>query len=113
MRFVIDQQLPPALLGWLRARGHDAEHVRDIGLRDAEDAEIWRYALGLGAAIVTKDGDFATERSRLALGPTIVWLRIGNSTTPELLDWLDEAWPGIESALLSGVSVTEVRHGMD
>ena len=113
MKLVIDQQLPPALLGWLDARGHDAEHVRNIGLRDAEDAEIWRYAVGVGAAIVTKDGDFAKERARLALGPTIVWLRIGNSTTPELLNWLDDAWPGIESALRSGMSVIEVRHGMD
>ncbi|MGK6317981.1 DUF5615 family PIN-like protein [Sphingomonas sp. DT-204] len=27
MRFLIDAQLPPALCGWLRERGHEAIHV--------------------------------------------------------------------------------------
>jgi Domain of unknown function (DUF5615) len=33
--------------------------VREIGLREANDAEIWRYALQQQAAIITKDEDFA------------------------------------------------------
>jgi predicted nuclease of predicted toxin-antitoxin system len=28
MKFLVDAQLPPALCGWLEARGHEAEHVR-------------------------------------------------------------------------------------
>ena len=32
MRFLVDQQLPPALARFLAAGGHLAEHVSDIGL---------------------------------------------------------------------------------
>ena len=44
MRFVVDAQLPPALAYLLAAHGHQAEHVADIGLRDADDSPIWTYA---------------------------------------------------------------------
>jgi predicted nuclease of predicted toxin-antitoxin system len=32
MKFLIDAQLPPALCEWLRARGHEADHVADLGM---------------------------------------------------------------------------------
>ena len=59
MRFVVDAQLPPALARRLEALGHRAEHVADLGLTSASDNEIRDYAAGVGAAIVTKDEDFA------------------------------------------------------
>ena len=45
MKFVVDAQLPPALARLLREVGCDAFAVREIGLREANDAEIWRYAV--------------------------------------------------------------------
>lgn len=109
MKFLVDQKLPPALTAWLQARGHEAEHVRNIGLRDAEDPDIWRHAMDVGAVILSKDEDFAARRSHSAGGPQIVWLRIGNSTTPELLAWLTRSWSAVESALKNGRAVIEVR----
>ncbi|MCU0796295.1 MAG: DUF5615 family PIN-like protein [Akkermansiaceae bacterium] len=53
MRFVVDAQLPPALARLLTAHGHQAEHVADIGLRDADDSPIWLYALQQQAIIIT------------------------------------------------------------
>jgi predicted nuclease of predicted toxin-antitoxin system len=41
MRFIVDAQLPPQLAAWLRARGHAAFALRDIGLRDAGDTDVW------------------------------------------------------------------------
>jgi predicted nuclease of predicted toxin-antitoxin system len=55
--FVVDQQLPHALCKWLTDRGHEAEHVRNIGLRDARDSVIWRHAVDVGAIVTTKDED--------------------------------------------------------
>jgi predicted nuclease of predicted toxin-antitoxin system len=57
MRFLVDAQLPPALAAWIRQRGHEAQAVRELGLRDAEDEEIWTHAIELDAIIVTKDAD--------------------------------------------------------
>ena len=59
MTFLIDAQLPPALADWLILQGHIAQHVDEIGLRNADDVEIWNHALVSGAIIITKDEDFA------------------------------------------------------
>ena len=64
MTFLIDAQLPPALVRWLHEAGHEATHVEDIGLREAEDNAIWTYALESGAVIVTKDEDFAARSNQ-------------------------------------------------
>jgi predicted nuclease of predicted toxin-antitoxin system len=32
LRFLVDQQLPPAMAAWLREQGFDAKHVREIDL---------------------------------------------------------------------------------
>ncbi|MBL8552379.1 MAG: DUF5615 family PIN-like protein [Hyphomonadaceae bacterium] len=108
MNFVIDQQLPPALVDWLIGKGHQAAHVYFLGLGEAEDADIWAYAQANAAIIVTKDPDFAERRSRVSAGPTILWLRSGNSTTPTLLAIMDGAWPSVEPSLVGG-AVVEVR----
>ena len=55
MRFLVDAQLPPALARALSERGHLAEHVADVGLISAADAEILRYAIKHDAVLITKD----------------------------------------------------------
>jgi predicted nuclease of predicted toxin-antitoxin system len=42
--FLIDAQLPPALASWLIQQGHAAQHVDDLGLRNADDIVIWNHA---------------------------------------------------------------------
>ena len=44
MRFLIDNNLAPALAIGLREEGHDAIHVRDYGLESADDEEIFERA---------------------------------------------------------------------
>ncbi len=109
MKFVIDQQLPPARADWLRARGHDAEHVFLLGMSEWDDGLIWDWAIANGAIIVTKDSDFANRRRASAAGPVLLWLRVGNTTTPALLHRLDEQWADIEASLLAERMIVEVR----
>jgi predicted nuclease of predicted toxin-antitoxin system len=109
MKFLIDQQLPPTLCAWLRERGHEAEHVRDIGLREAPDSDIWRRAVATGAFILTKDEDFASRRKTVSEGPVIVWLRCGNVSTPALVELLTREWSTIASELDQATPVIEVR----
>ena len=41
----LDAQLSPRVAGWIRETlGHDAKALRDIGLRDDEDEEIFQRA---------------------------------------------------------------------
>ena len=59
MKFLVDAQLPPALAQWLREAGYDAQAVREVGLREADDGGIWRHAQAQGRVIVTKDENFS------------------------------------------------------
>jgi predicted nuclease of predicted toxin-antitoxin system len=102
MRFLIDAQLPPAIAQWLTEAGHEAEHLTDVGLRDAEDGVVWAHALRTGAAILSKDEDFADRSIRAAGGPVIVWLRVGNASNRALRAWLDPRLPTILEALATG-----------
>lgn len=109
MKLIVDAQLPPSLATALRQAGHDAVAVREIGLRDAKDSEIWQYALQNHAAILTKDEDFA-ERSLCSPNPPIViWLRIGNATNASLRSWLLPLLPAITQRLRAGDTLIEVR----
>ena len=109
MRFVIDAQLPPALARSLVGRGHYAEHVIDIGLRDADDSAIWRHAMEKQAILVTKDEDFPHRLHQGGSGPVVLWLRIGNSSRKALLKWFEPLLPQIEILIQQGEQLIEVR----
>lgn len=108
MRFIVDAQLPPALARYLASQGFDAEHVFDLGMNAAEDGEIWKYALNAGAAIITKDEDFAVRSTMIERGPTIVWIRIGNASKQALLNWFGPMLPAIEQAVTAGERLIEI-----
>ena len=107
MRFLIDAQLPPALAGWLRERGHEAEHVADIGMIAASDREIANYAQSNGSVLITKDEEFTTLRlpARFAL----LWVRCGNTTKQALFEWLQPRWSEVERLLADGEEFIELR----
>ena len=60
MNFVVDANLSPRLAEFLRDAGHDAVHVRDIGIRAASDDEIIDYAISTDRIVISHDTDFGT-----------------------------------------------------
>ena len=89
MRVWVDAQLPPTICGWLSQRYElDAVAVRDLGLRDAEDQEIFDAAREAGVAILTKDADFAALVTRLGPPPQVLWVTCGNTTNRGLRRFL-------------------------
>jgi predicted nuclease of predicted toxin-antitoxin system len=109
VHWIVDAQLPPDLARWLEKRGHEAEHVEDVGLRNADDPVIWQRALQHNAVILTKDEDFVLLAATNPAAPVIVWLRLGNASTRALLAWLEPQLPAIESRLQQGEKLIEVR----
>ena len=109
MKILIDAQLPPGLKLLLTQAGHEAYHVVEVGLRDADDAQLWEYAVQEQAVILTKDEDFASRRLREPDGPTIIWLRVGNCSRAALLRWLGPLLVSIEALVAAGERVIEVR----
>ena len=61
MKFLLDANMPRSALAALRAFGHSVEHVRDIGLGDA-DERVAASTNAATAALVSRDLDFADVR---------------------------------------------------
>lgn len=108
MKFLVDAQLPPNLAAWLREQGHEAQAVREVDLRAANDDVIWTYVERTGSAILTKDEDFAARSERTDSGPVIVWLRLGNASNKVLRAWLEPRMAGILQLISQGSRLVEV-----
>lgn len=62
MRFLVDANLPRSLAEHLSAAGHEVEFARDVGLGSATDLAIAAHGQANGAALISRDLDFADVR---------------------------------------------------
>jgi predicted nuclease of predicted toxin-antitoxin system len=109
VRFLIDAQLSPGLARHLNVLGHEAVHVADVALATASDKQIWRHATATDAVLITKDEDFVTMRALSRHGgPTIVWVRVGNTTTRALIALFSSVLPEILGAIGRGETVIQI-----
>ena len=59
MRIWVDAQMSPAIAMWISSNyAVSAVAIRDLGLRDAEDKEIFEAARQEKAVVITNDSDF-------------------------------------------------------
>lgn len=80
MKFLVDNALSPVVSRALLDAGHDAVHVRDLGMSAAPDEDIFDTALSQDRVIVSADTDFATILAvRDAAAPSLLLFR-GNVT---------------------------------
>jgi predicted nuclease of predicted toxin-antitoxin system len=83
LRFLIDNALSPEVARRLGEDGHDAVHVRDIGMQRASDADILHRAEEEERVVVSADTDFATLlASRRQPTPSIILFRRGAQRRP-------------------------------
>ena len=88
MKLLFDANVSHRLVHTLASEYPESVHVRNVGLRGAEDHEIWDHAWAHGFAIVSKDTDFR-ERSYLeGFPPKIIWLDVGNAGTATIASLL-------------------------
>ena len=112
MKFLVDNQLPTALSAYLVSRGLDCQHVTDVGLTEASDIEVWRYAGANDRIIISKDEDFFHLAGKPGPGARLIWVRLGNCRTHALLAAMERMWPRIEERLREGERVVELRRGV-
>jgi predicted nuclease of predicted toxin-antitoxin system len=109
MTIWIDAQLSPAIATWISSTfGETALALRDIGLRDAEDPEIFEAAKAQGIIFMTKDSDFVDLVDRLGSPPQIIWLTCGNTSNAQLREILRATLPQALELLRSGEALVEI-----
>ncbi len=85
----IDAHLSPAIATWINNTFEiTAFALREVGLRDAEDLEIFEAAKAQGVIFMTKDSDFVDLVDRLDAPPKIIWLTCGNTSNIRLQEIL-------------------------
>ena len=109
MKVWVDAQMSPTVARWLHdALDTEASALRELGLRDADDSEIFFAARAAGAIVMTKDEDFADLVLRHGPPPQIVWIRSGNTSSAKLQVILGGQWPAVVSLLEAGEPLVEV-----
>ena len=72
MRLLLDENLSPRLVSRLFSLFTGLTHVRDVGLRQADDKVVWDWAKASGYTIVTTDSDFVAMSQRLGWPPKVI-----------------------------------------
>jgi predicted nuclease of predicted toxin-antitoxin system len=84
VKFLVDANMSPRFAELLRAAGHDAIAVRDLGLADASDDEILDHAASASQVIISHDTDFGTLLAFHRLSsPSFVLIRSSESLSPD------------------------------
>jgi predicted nuclease of predicted toxin-antitoxin system len=79
MRFLADAGISPKTIEFLRKLGHEAEHIRSLGMQRARDSEIMERARNDGSVVVTFDLDFGDILALGALSrPSVILLRLSD-----------------------------------
>lgn len=113
MRFLVDECLPLSTAAALRATGHDALHVAEVGLQGAPDHAVMASAAADERILLSADTDFG---ELLATGkggtPSVVLFR--GRATPEqrvrvLLDNLDQVADDLLAGAIVVIGVERIR----
>ncbi len=104
MRFIIDNALSPAVGDELKRAGHDAVHVRELGLQAASDQEIFDRAADEDRTVISADTDFGTLlAARRQTVPSVILFRHGSQHRPaDQAALLTTNLPQLEQPLVDG-----------
>lgn len=109
MTIWIDAQLSPAVAAWIsRNYSVSAIAIRDLGLRDAEDLEIFQAAKKANVVVMTKDKDFIDLLDRFGPPPQVIWLTCGNTSNSNLQKILSQTLTEAIALLESGEQIVEI-----
>ena len=103
MRFLADMGVAMRIVEWLRAQGHDVNHLREEGLQRMPDGDIFLKAATESRILLTFDLDFGEI---LALSGerkvSVVLFRLHNTRTPHVIERLNLARAPSKMSLETG-----------
>lgn len=111
MKLWIDAQLSPALAPWINEAipGVEATSLKWLGMRDADDSEVFMAARDADAVVMTKDVDFADLLMRHGPPPKVIWLTCGNTSNDVLKQMLRSRLPCALQLLSDRDPLVEIR----
>jgi predicted nuclease of predicted toxin-antitoxin system len=109
MTLWVDAQLSPRTAHWIAANFPiTAAPLRDLGLRDASDEEIFAAARTANAIVLTKDSDFVRLLEQQGSPPKVIWLTCGNTSDAALQQVLTRHLTTALGLLAEGEDLVEI-----
>jgi len=90
VRLLFDQNISYRILKKLSDQFEGSIQVRTAGLEDTSDRQIWDYAKGQKLTIVTFDSDFSDIATVRGHPPKIIWLRLQDTSTKNIVRIMSE-----------------------
>ena len=88
MKLLFDQNISFRVVRKLENYFPESVQVKDLGLENFSEIQIWNYANENNFSIVTFDSVFFDLANLFEYPPKIIWLRIGNRRTDEIAELL-------------------------
>jgi predicted nuclease of predicted toxin-antitoxin system len=109
MTIWVDAQLSPRTVRWIAANFPiTAAAVRDLGLRDSSDEDIFAAARAANAIVLTKDSDFVRLLEQQGSPPKVLWLTCGNTSEATLQQILSRHLATALGLLDGGENLVEI-----
>ncbi|MDP6505604.1 MAG: DUF5615 family PIN-like protein [Planctomycetota bacterium] len=109
MTIWLDAQLSPQLAPWISENfSVSAQAIRDLGLRDSLDRDIFLAAREAGAIVMSKDSDFLLLLEQLGPPPQVLWLTCGNTSNASLKTLLSQTLQPALEILQQGEPLVEI-----
>jgi predicted nuclease of predicted toxin-antitoxin system len=87
---LFDENLAARLVAEIADLYSDCTHVGALGLAGSSDRTIWEHARDHGLVIVSKDEDFHRLSVLHGAPPKVIWIRLGNCSTADIIRLLRE-----------------------
>jgi predicted nuclease of predicted toxin-antitoxin system len=86
LTFLLDENLPFALIEWLTQRGFEAKHLKMLGKGGIKNGEVYQLAETEHAWILTRDADFKSyEKFIRRHVPGIIVFQLSDTRTSNII----------------------------
>ncbi|MEY4875498.1 MAG: hypothetical protein RI955_1057 [Bacteroidota bacterium] len=96
MKLLFDENISFRILKKIESKFPESKHTLYHGLNGKTDTEIWDVAKKEELVIVTFDEDYFEMMMIKGFPPKVIWLRIGNSSTNEIVELLEKNFDEIK-----------------
>jgi predicted nuclease of predicted toxin-antitoxin system len=85
VKLLFDQNISYRVIKQILNLFPEAKQTRELGLENSTDKKIWEFAKKNDYTIVSFDADFYDLVTLFGHPPKVIWLRIGNASTQNLI----------------------------
>jgi len=109
LRLLLDQNISYRLIKKLEVLFPDLYHVKNLGLINSSDLEIYNFAKSNNYTIVSFDSDFIDILVVKGSPPKLIWINTRNLSTNQVASLLQYNADTINSFLISEDNILEIN----